>query len=384
VRPPQLAGAVEPRKLLRRGALVALGAAALLSMRRPLGQLAGAAGQLADVRLGWFAAMAAAEVASFACMWALTKLLLPRLSWFVAATSQLASNSVSRVIPGGAAAGGAVLYRRLAVTGIGPAEATGAMLASTIISYIILLAVPAPIAIVTGAPLPDGLGLVFVTGAAACAALTVVSVTLIVFDWPVRAIGRGVAWAAPVAGRLAGRDWTVGADTLSAERRRLLRLLGPRWPMVLAAAAGNWAFDYLALLGALHAVGADPDLSTVLVAFAAASVLGTVPLTPGGAGFVEVGMYSALIVSGVEAGDAAVATVAYRLVSWWLPVVAGAGAWLAFAARYPLAARGRTLSRPPASQGPTRRRPDRPAGAGFLPSLSCNTNHRTTGKVPAT
>jgi uncharacterized protein (TIRG00374 family) len=81
--------------------------------------------------------------------------------------------------------------------------------------------------------------------------------------------------------------------------------------------------DYLTLLAALTAVHADPRPSTVLLAYCAAQYLGTLPLTPGGLGFVEAGLTGTLALAGVPAGAAVVATLAYRLVSFWLPIPAG-------------------------------------------------------------
>jgi putative heme transporter len=62
----------------------------------------------------------------------------------------------------------------------------------------------------------------------------------------------------------------------------------------------------------------------VLLAFFTAQLLGTLPLTPGGLGFVEAGLTGTLALAGVGAGAAVVATLAYRLVSFWLPIPAGA------------------------------------------------------------
>jgi hypothetical protein len=41
------------------------------------------------------------------------------------------------------------------------------------------------------------------------------------------------------------------------------------------------------------------------------------------------------VLAGVGATDAAVATLAYRLVSFWLPIPAGGVGWLLFRRRYP-------------------------------------------------
>jgi uncharacterized protein (TIRG00374 family) len=104
----------------------------------------------------------------------------------------------------------------------------------------------------------------------------------------------------------------------------VIQVLGDRWWEALLGAAGRWVLDYLTLLAALYAVGANPRASLVLLAFFTAQLLGTLPLTPGGLGFVEAGLTGTLALAGVGAGAAVVATLAYRLVSFWLPIPAGA------------------------------------------------------------
>jgi uncharacterized protein (TIRG00374 family) len=89
------------------------------------------------------------------------------------------------------------------------------------------------------------------------------------------------------------------------------------------AAIGKWGFDYAALLCVLEGLSIHAEPSLVLLAYAAAALLALIPLTPGGLGFVEAGLTGLLILAGVTAGDAAAATLAYRLVSYWLPLPAG-------------------------------------------------------------
>ena len=101
------------------------------------------------------------------------------------------------------------------------------------------------------------------------------------------------------------------------------------------SAAGATALDFLALLCALRAVGAQPQPSLVLLAFASAGLLALIPLTPGGLGFVEAGLVGTLTLAGVSAPKALVATLAYRLASYWLPIPAGGIAYLLFRRRYP-------------------------------------------------
>jgi putative heme transporter len=93
--------------------------------------------------------------------------------------------------------------------------------------------------------------------------------------------------------------------------------------VALLSALGKWLFDYLALLAALAAVGSSPRPTLVLLAYVSSMVLSMIPITPGGLGFVEAGLTATLTLAGVSAADAVLATLAYRLVSYWLPLPAG-------------------------------------------------------------
>jgi uncharacterized protein (TIRG00374 family) len=75
----------------------------------------------------------------------------------------------------------------------------------------------------------------------------------------------------------------------------------------------------------------------VLLAFVAASLLGMIPFSPGGLGFVEAGLAATLALSGITTGQAVLATLVFRLVSFWLPIPIGFAAWWVFRRRYPRA-----------------------------------------------
>jgi uncharacterized protein (TIRG00374 family) len=123
-------------------------------------------------------------------------------------------------------------------------------------------------------------------------------------------------------------------ERLVAERDMVRATLGRRWPVALAAAEGRWLLDFLTLLAALEAVDARPRLSLALLAYCAAQLLAQVPITPGGLGIVEAGMTGTLALAGVPAAAAAVATLAYRLASYWLPLPVGAVAYVAHRRRF--------------------------------------------------
>jgi uncharacterized protein (TIRG00374 family) len=330
------------KMMIQRGLVLALGFGLLYFVQQRLVDVVSSAERLREVNVAWFLVMGLCELISFACMWALIKQVLPQVSLFVAATSQIVSNSLSRVVPGGAAVGGATFYRMLSTSGIAPPRAASAMAVTGVMSNGFLLAIPAAAGLLAlaGAPIPERFVPAAIASGVFFSVLMALAVIAITLTRPLLWVGRVVRRIVELVGRACGKRWTFDPQRLLDERSQVIEVLEHRWPKAMAVAAGNWAFDYLALIAALYAVGAEPRLSLVLLAYAAAAVLGMVPLTPGGVGFVEVGLYSGLIITGIPAREAALATVAYRLVSFGLPVLAGPLAWIAFRRRHSLGGRG--------------------------------------------
>jgi uncharacterized protein (TIRG00374 family) len=277
----------------------------------------------------WLVAAFLVEVVSFICLWWLFRIAMPHVSWFTIACSQLASNALSRVVPGGAAPGGALQYKMLADGEADRAEAASGITAVSLLSTATLFAIPilAVPTILFGQPVPDGLAQAAWIGLVLFVALAGISAWLLTSDRGVRFIGRSAAWLQRNVGRKPGVDGEELGRTLVKERNRVRRALGRRWGRALLASAGKWGFDYLCLIAALSAVGASPRPSLVLLAYTAAQILGMIPITPGGVGFVEAGLTATLALAGVGAADAALATLVYRLMSFWLPLPAGAVAW---------------------------------------------------------
>ena len=124
-------------------------------------------------------------------------------------------------------------------------------------------------------------------------------------------------------------------ERLVRERDLILDVVGERWKRALTASIAKWLLDYGVLVVALAAVGDHSRLSLILLAYFVAQLLAQIPITPGGLGFVEAGLTGTLAIVGVAAGDAVVATLAYRLFSYWLPIPAGGIAYWLFRRRYP-------------------------------------------------
>jgi uncharacterized protein (TIRG00374 family) len=118
------------------------------------------------------------------------------------------------------------------------------------------------------------------------------------------------------------------------ERNGIRDVLGERWRGAALATAGRLGFDFLALFAALAAVGGLPRPSLALLAYTAASLLAMIPITPGGLGLVEAGLTGTLALAGVAPAQAVLATLLYRLASYWLPILAGPIAYGLFRRRY--------------------------------------------------
>jgi uncharacterized membrane protein YbhN (UPF0104 family) len=301
-------------------------------------EVLGAYRRLRDVDPVWWIAAVATSAAGTWCMVALQRLALNGAPWFPVATSQLAGAAFSKIVPGGSAAAAALQARMLAQAGLEPAAigtglTAGALLLLAALAGLPLLALPA---LLFGHHIPDGLLQAAAIGVGVFFALSGIGAVLLANDRVLLALAEGLA----AVGRLLRRE-RMAAPGLPArlfdERDHLRHSLGGGWAKAVATASGRWIFDFLCLYAALLAVGARPPLYVTLLAYSAVQLLGQIPVTPGGLGVVEAGLTATLALAGVPAASAALATLAYRLVSYWLPLPVGLVAWLLHRRRYGVA-----------------------------------------------
>ncbi|MRH86515.1 TIGR00374 family protein [Nocardia sp. SYP-A9097] len=99
------------------------------------------------------------------------------------------------------------------------------------------------------------------------------------------------------------------------------------------ALVAGWALvhrlaDVACLGAACYAVGADPRLAGLMLAFAAGKAVGTIPFAPGGIVYVDATLiYSLTAAAGLPAAQAVAAAFLYRLVSFILVAIIG---WIVF------------------------------------------------------
>ncbi|HEY4946590.1 MAG TPA: lysylphosphatidylglycerol synthase transmembrane domain-containing protein [Acidimicrobiales bacterium] len=291
--------------------------------------------RLVTLNLLWFIPALVAEAAHFACTFSLQRIALRTKAWFSVITAQLAGNAISLIVPGGAAAGAAVQFRMLAVSGMDATDAVGGLTAFAFLGIGGLLALPVFVlpAVLFGSPVASGLFDAAIIGAVGFVLFVAFGAVVMVFDPPLHYAGVAAQY---VRNRLfRKREPISGLPERLLEQRNLIRaVLGQRWLEATLLSAGRLIFDYLCLLFCVRAVGSHPRPSLILLAYAVAGVIGLVPITPGGLGIVEASLSGFLVLAGLSGAEAVLATLAYRLASYWLPMMAGPFAYAAFKHRY--------------------------------------------------
>jgi uncharacterized protein (TIRG00374 family) len=340
---PSLAARIDDEKahplawktVVKRAAVVAVAGIAIYLVFPAITEVLASWPRLSTLDPWWFAVAIGAEVAHFTCTFALQRLALRTRAWFPVITSQLAGNAISLIMPGGAAVGAATQFRMLAASGQDMSSTVGGLAAFSLLGVGGLLALPAfalPV-ILVGAPTSRGLENAAILGAAGFVAFAALGAVVLVYDAPLRWAGRSVQWLRNWAMRK--RSPLEGLDhTLVAQRNDIRAVLGHQWWQALLLSAGRLAFDYLCLLAALRATGSNPRPSLILVAYAVAGVVGMIPITPGGLGIVEASLTGLLVLAEVNSSQAVLATLAYRIASYWLPLCAGPVAYGLFRLRY--------------------------------------------------
>lgn len=315
--------------LLRRAAVLALTALVLYGVAPAVVSVLGAWPRVRDLHWWWLLAMLAAQVGSLACLWHLQALAIGTHDHRTIATSQLAGGALGRVIPGGAATAAAAQFGMLAGAGIPrTAIATGLAVATALqVAALCLLPLLALPAVIFGLGVPGTLLETAALGLGLFAVMMVVGFVLARSESILRWVGRT---AVTIGHRLPGRAHPGDdlPDRLLAHRNEVLARLGSRLPSAAGASIGRWLLDLLTLVAAVVALESGASLWLVLLAYVGAQLLGQIPVTPGGIGVVEAALTATLTLAGLTAGEAAIATLAYRLASYWLMIPAGLVAWV--------------------------------------------------------
>ena len=123
-------------------------------------------------------------------------------------------------------------------------------------------------------------------------------------------------------------DW-VPASVAARIRSFQTGMWPPRGELVPVAVltAVIWALETVWMLGLAHAFGVALDFESVLFLTMIPLLASTVPITPSGAGVVEMTLFGCATALGIGASVAASLTVLNRLIDYWLHIVLGLLTW---------------------------------------------------------
>lgn len=235
-----------------------------------------------------------------------------------------AQMAVAVLLPGGSVTATVMVADALRKRNVAPAEAATAATLTKALSIVTLI-----VLFVIGVGLSSGqpdnsssyvdavaIGMPFlIVGIAALAAAII---------WPKVAgsiAGTGAKLARRAVRKLNPEEIRNRAEAIALQSQQMLR--GPQAWGTIAYSFGYWIIDTAVLYAMLWGLNQTPHIGAVLLASTVARLLATIPITPGGIGVVEVAATAILSALGVNPTIAALAVIAYRVISFWIVNVVG-------------------------------------------------------------
>lgn len=278
--------------------------------------------QVRQLGPGSLAVLAGATVLNLATFAPPLMAVLPGLGFRRAFVAAQASTASTYVAPGGAAVGIATMFVLFRRSGYRGSDVALAVALTGLWNQLALLSFPAVafgLLTLTGGR-DQLLRTVGAIGIALFVAALAVFVLALASNRAARAAGSFVA-------RLA-RRWDP--ETLPRFRGQAISLLRRRWlALALATLAGQLTV-FAVLLASLRTLGVEGGEVSLVEAFAAWSVvrlIGSLPLTPGGIGIVEVGLTTALVGFGGHRAEVVAAVLVYRFLTVVPTLVLGLVLW---------------------------------------------------------
>jgi uncharacterized protein (TIRG00374 family) len=284
---------------------------------------------LAQVNAGWMLAGLVLEGLSLFCYALLTRALLPpggRPSLSRLFRIDLAAAAVAHVIPAGTVGSAGVGYQLFTAEGI-PGRDAGVMMATKGMGSTVVLNVLLWLCLVISIPLA-GFHPIYVSvaivGAVALALMAVITWGL------TRGKGRASRIVHAVGRKVPGLDGDKLEDLFLHVGNSLRDLARDRHVLTesLSWAALNWLLDAASLWCFVAAFGSFVNPAELFAAYGIANVLGVLPITPAGLGVIDSTAPLLLVSFGITRSVATLGVLSWRLVNFWLPIPAGAAAYI--------------------------------------------------------
>jgi uncharacterized protein (TIRG00374 family) len=315
-----------------RGVLFVALAVGVFGLLPRLGGLKHDAAGLRHARPAFVAAAVVAQAVSLACYALLYRRVLAslgaRLRFRLAAEVTLSTFLISHVTPFGSATGTLLNVSTLEAEGIAASTTGEAIGLTSLVSTVALIAL-------------FGTGLVATAGRHVSATYLRIAGVALVLVLLVLAIAFGVGAHPGIAERAARRaaGWarhvrsSIDPEKVAQTSKRLVllarsALTGRAFLESYGFASADLLFDLLSLDLMFLAFRYQPGFGPLAVAYAAANIASAIPLTPGGLGVIEVTLVAITVGFGAPRATAVLAVLGYRLVSYWLPLLPGALAYL--------------------------------------------------------
>jgi uncharacterized membrane protein YbhN (UPF0104 family) len=288
--------------------------------------------QVQTLSWGWVGVLVAAvalNVVLFAPPWMTA---LPGLGFVRALTVTQASTAATYLVPGGPAVGVGISAGMLFGWGFRPDQIALAVTLTGIWNQLAILGFPA-----------IAFALLTLAGGDGAALQTIATIGLAVFVVVAAAFAAALAGSrmarriGDLAARLANTALRVvrrgpvrwGGESFVRFRSSAIGLLGRRWHILTLATLAGQLSVFVVLLASLRALGVGPGEVSVIEAFAGwslARVLGSIPITPGGLGLVELGLTTALTGFGGNNAGVVAAVLLYRFLTIVPTLALGAAA----------------------------------------------------------
>lgn len=286
-----------------------LGAGLALYLLLPRAAQSGrAVAALHGAKWGWLGATAAAVLASYVmASVALLAAAQPRLAFGRTLVVQLASAFTNRLSPAGLG-GMATNIRYLERAGAERSSAVATIGLTSLAGFIVHVA-----ALSVLVPLAGAAGPVLPSPDPTDHPLVLVGVVLF-----------GVTASAVLVWKR--RLWKQAAAAAGSAATSLMAILRtPNRALALFVGSAGVTTAYtIALVASLRAFGVNLPLVRVAAVYLGASAVAAAAPTPGGLGPLEAGLVAGATASGAPAGPTVAAVIAYRLITYWLPVLPGA------------------------------------------------------------
>ena len=242
----------------------------------------------------------------------------------------LSSNSITNIVPGGAAFASVYSYRRFRDVGASEGLSGWAVFAANVLAAMSLLLLA-----IIGLVISEG----SLSGISLTGSLVSVGILLIGAFFLVARAERVLRAAGTFLGFLERRlntSWKATRKVLELEQD--VRAISPSASRLTRAfiwGLVNWIFDASVLVIAYFATRSPVPFLGLLLAYSAGQLAANFPITPGGLGVVEGSISIALVAYGGNQEASIAAVLLYRLFSFWIWLLPGIGCYFGLRIKTP-------------------------------------------------